>query len=137
MRVLLYGLFVALVLLLELVGVVVLGRSTLSTETYLQAGGSAATMYIGTFDDDGGAYWVEWEDPSCGVWGIPAESDIENFFEVDSSESEIVGTVEVAGCRGHLRPHAAPTRRPGVWPSGGHRAEPTFQHTSSSRYSGE
>jgi hypothetical protein len=98
MNVLLEGLFVALVLVLELVGVVVLGRSTLSRETHSSssspAGGSAtATTYILTAeeDDDGGAYWVDWEDSaSCGLWGVPGEGDIENL-EVNRFESEVVG----------------------------------------------
>ena len=135
MKVLLKGLFVALVLLLELVGVVVLGKYTLSTQTYPAAQGSAATMYIGTPDDDGGTYWVEWEDPSCGVLVANRMGELENF-EVNRSESEVVGIGVAAGCRGHLRPYAAPTRHPGARPSGGHRAEPASEK-SSSTHSGE
>ncbi len=136
MKVLLKGLFVALVLLLELVGVVVLGKSTLSTQTYPAAQGSAATMYIGTPDDDGGTYWVEWENASCSGWGGLGQGDFERFFEVNSTESEVVGRGEAAGCRGHLRPYAAPTRHPGARPSDGHRAEPASEK-SSSTHSGE
>ena len=124
MKVLLEGLFVALVLVLELVGVVVLGRYTVATETHSPAAGSATTRYIVTSDEDGGVYWVEWEDPSCGGWGVPREGDTENF-EVNRSKSEVVGIGEAAGCRGHLRPHAATTRQPGVSPTGGHQAGPT------------
>jgi len=143
MKVLLEGLFVVVVLLLELVGVVVLGRSALSTVTHSSslAGGSAmTTTYIVPSDDqDGVAYWVEWEDPSsCGVWGVVlGEGDVENF-EVNRSKTEVVGIGEAAGCRGHLQAHAATTRQPGVRPpTGGHRAEPTSETASSSRHSGE
>jgi hypothetical protein len=137
MKVLLEGLFVALVLVLELVGVVVLGRSTLITETYPPTGGRATTTtYIVTSDDDnGGAYWVEWEDPSCGGWEVPREGDTENF-EVNRSKSEVVGIGEAAGCRGHLWPHAATMRQPGVRPTGGHQAGPTSENAPST-HSGE
>jgi hypothetical protein len=134
MKLLLEGSFMAMVLLLELVGVVVLERSPLTTVTHpsLLAGGTAATMYILTSDDDhegGGAYWVEWEDPSCGVWGVSGELDIEHI-RVSSSGEEVVGISEAAGCRAQLRPYAATTRQPGVRPSGGHRAERTSENAS-------
>ena len=140
MKVLLEGLFVAVVLLLELVGVVVLGRSTVTTETYPLASWNAApTTYIVTSEDDedGGVYWVEWENASCSGWGGPGEGGFERYFEVNSAESEVVGRGEAAGCRGHLRPHVATTRQPGVRPSGGHRAEPASENAASSRHLGE
>jgi hypothetical protein len=137
MKVLLEGLFVALVLVLEMVGVVVLGKSTLSTQAYPSAQGSATTMYTGTFDGERGTYWVEWEDPSCGMWwSLEEEDDIENF-EVNRSELEVVGIGEAAGCRSHLRPYATTARHPGYRPpSGGHRADPTSENTPS-RHLGE
>ena len=122
MKVLIEGLFVVAVLLLELVGMIVLARHVLTTETYLIASRDAApTTYIVTSDDDydGGDYWVEWEDPACSMWGVPGEGDTK-YFEVSRSGKEVVGIGEAAGCRAHLRPHAATTRRPGVGPSGGH-----------------
>ena len=137
MKVLLEGLFVALVLMLELVGVVMLGRSTLTTEAHpsLMAGRGATTKYIVVgSDDDGGAYWVEWEDPSCGVWGVLGEGDTVENLEVNRSETEVVGTGEAAGCRGHLRPQAATTRQPGVRRTGGHPAVPTTSENASSRH---
>jgi hypothetical protein len=138
MRVLLGGLFVVLVLLLELVGVVVLGKSALNIQTYPSTQASATTMYIGTFDEedsDGTYYWVEWEDPSCGVLGASRVGEVENF-EVNRSNSEVVGVGEAAGCRGHLRPYAATTRHPGARPSVGHRAGPASENMSS-RHLGE
>ena len=121
-----------------------LGRSTLSTVTPSSslAGGSATTTtYIVTSDDqDGVAYWEDWEEPSsCGEWGVVlGEGDFERFFEVNRSKTEVVGRGEAAGCRGHLQAHAAPTRQPGVRPpTGGHRAEPTSEKTPSSRHLGE
>jgi len=122
MKVLIEGLFVVAVLLLELVGMIVLARHVLTTETYLLASRDAApTTYIVTSDDDydRGSYWVEWEDPACSMWGVPAEGDTK-YFRVNRSGKEAVGIGEAAGCRGKLRPHVATTRQPGVGPSGGH-----------------
>jgi hypothetical protein len=126
MKLLLEGLFVALVLELELAGVVVLGRSMVATETYPPAPLSAPTTYIATSHDDGGAYWVEWENPSCDVWRISGEGDTENF-EVNRFESEVVGIGEATGCRGHLRPHTATSRQPGVGSTRRHRAAPSSE----------
>jgi hypothetical protein len=73
MKVLLEGLFVVAVLLLELVGMIVLARHMLTTETYPLASRNAApTTYIVTSEDDydGGAYWAEWEDPACSIRGV-------------------------------------------------------------------
>ena len=139
MKVLLEGLFVVVVLLLELVGVVVLGRSTVTAETYPLASWNAApTTYIVTSEDDedGGAYWVEWENASCSGWGA-GEDAFERFFEVNRSESEVVGRGKAAGCRGHLRPHVPTIRQSSVGPSGGHRAEPASENATSSRHLGE
>lgn len=55
MKLLLEGLFVALVLVLELVGLVMLGRYTVVTETSPPQVGSAMSRYIVPSDDDGGA----------------------------------------------------------------------------------
>ena len=80
MKVLLEGLFVVVVLLLELGGVVVLGRSTVTAETYPLASRNAApTTYIVSSEDDedGVAYRVEWENASCSGWGGLWESDFE------------------------------------------------------------
>ena len=123
MKVLLEGLFVAVVLFLEAVGLIVLGRSTLATETYTLASPNAApTAYFFTseYDKDGGAYWLEWEDTSCALMmGVPGkEGDLENF-EVRRSGKEVVGIGEAAGCRGKLVPYVANTRHPGVRPPGG------------------
>jgi hypothetical protein len=133
MKLFLEGLFVAVVLVLELVGVVVLGRSTLATETYPLAsrGATPVTYIIATHDhEDGGSYWVEWETPSCGLLGVPGDGDTEHF-QVSHSGKEVVGIGEAAGCRAHLRPHAATTRQPGVSPSGGHRADPASEKSPS------
>jgi hypothetical protein len=123
MRVLLEGLFVVAVLLLELVGMIFLARHMPTTETYPLASRNAAptTYIVVTSEDDydGGAYWVEWEDPACSMWGVPGEGDTK-YFEVSRSGKEVVGIGEAAGCRGKLRPHVATTRQPGVGPSGGH-----------------
>ena len=136
MKVLLEGLFMVVVLVLELVGVVMLGRSTLTTEAHpslMAARGATTTYVVVGSDDDGGAYWVEWEDPSsCGVWGVPGEGDTVENFKVNRSESEVVGIGEAAGCRGHLRPQAATTREPGVRRTGRHRAVPTTSENAPS-----
>ena len=130
MKLLLEGLVVALVLIAELVGLVVLATRYTTTTTEarpLESGGSLAIVA----SDDGAAYRrVEWDGSSCGVWGVRWESEssveVNSFSESDAQE-----------CTIRIRPHLTTARHPGGRPTGGHRPEPTTSENASSRHLGE
>ena len=131
----------ALILLSELMGLVVLARHTLSAdEAYRPAQEEGSfTIVVAAQEEEGeGDYrWVEWEgsSSSCNVW----EARREVRRGVNSSESRgSINGGEEESCRGvHVRPHLATTRQPGVRPTGGHRPEPTTSENSPSPTFGE
>ena len=119
----------ALMLIVELVGLVALAKHYTQTTTETPPPAVQKSFAIVASDDgEAEAYqWVEWDASSCGVWGVQRESDIK--ANISESEAE--------DCRVHIRPYlATTTRQPGVVRlAGGHRAEPsTSENASSSRH---
>jgi hypothetical protein len=144
MKLLLGGSLMALILLSELVGLVVLARHTLSAEEAhypAQEEGSFTIVVVAAQEEEGeGDYrWVEWEGPSsssCSVWEVRREAQRRGVNSPESRGS--INGGEEEGCRGvHVRPHLATTRQPGVRPTGGHRPEPTTSENSPSGHLGE
>jgi hypothetical protein len=126
MKLLVQGWLLALVLIVELVGLVALAKHYYTQTTIETPPPPAAWNFAIVASDDGEGYqWVEW-DASCGVWGVQRESE-SSVVEANISEAE------AQECRVHIRPHlATTTRQPGVVRSaGGHRAEPTTEDSSS------
>jgi len=128
MKLLLEGLLMALVLIVELVGLVALAKHY--TQTTTETPPPRAESFAIIASDHGEGYrWVEWDASSCEVWGVQRESDIKaNISEAEAEK-----------CRVHIRPYlATTTRQPGVVRSaGGHRAEPTTSENFPSRHFGE
>ena len=134
MKLLVQGWLLALVLISELVGLVALAKhyyAQTTTETPPPPAAQKNFAIVASADGEG-YQWVEWDASSCGVWGVQRES------ESSVVEANIFSESEVQDCRVHIRPHlATTTRQPGVVrPTGGHRAEPTSEN-STSRQSGE
>jgi hypothetical protein len=130
MKLLVQGWLLALVLIVELVGLVALAKHY--AQTTIETPPPAAWNFAIVASDDGEGYqWVEW-DASCGVWGFQRERARESRVEAN-----IFSEAEAEKCRVHIRPHLATTRQPGVRPTGGQRAEPTTSENSPSRYLGE
>ena len=120
MKLLLEGLLMALVLVVELVGLITLGKHSVSTEAHPPAQGSFSVVAT---QDDGDYLWVEWEGSSCGVWEVQRGGAL----RVNSPEAEGGVNGEEGDCRGvRVRPHLASTRHPGVDRlTGEHRPQPT------------
>jgi hypothetical protein len=135
MKLLVQGWLLALVLIVELVGLVALAKHYY-TQTTIETPPPTTQKNIAIVaSDDGEGYqWVEW-DASCGVvvWGVQRES------ESSVVEANIFSEAEAQECRVHIRPHlATTTRQPGVVrPTGGHRPEPTTSENSPSTPLGE
>ena len=132
MKLLLQGWLLALVLIVELVGVVTLAKYYTQTTTETPPPAAQKSFAI-VASADGEAYqWVEWDASSCGVWGVQRES------ESSVVEANIFSEAEAQECRVHIRPHlATTTRHPGVVRSaGGHRAEPATEDSSSTHLGG-
>jgi hypothetical protein len=125
MKLLLQGWLLALVLIVELVGLVALAKHYTQTTIETPPPAVHKCFAIVASDDGEGYQWVEWDASSCEVWGVQRES--ESCVEANISEAE------AQECRVHIRPHlATTTRQPGVVrPTGGHRAEPTTEDSSS------
>ena len=138
MKLLLQGWLLALVLIVELVGLVALAKhyyTQTTTETPPPA--AQKNFAIVTSADGEGYQWVEWDaasPSSCGVWGgVQRESDGSGVEANSFSEAE------AQECRVHIRPYlATTTRQPGVVRrAGGHRAEQPTSEDSSSTHLGE
>ena len=135
MKLLVQGWLLALVLIVELVGLVALAKHY--TQTTIETPPPAAQKSFAIVaSDDGEAYkWVEWDaSSSCGVvWGVQRES------ESSVVEANFFSEAEAQKCGVHIRPHlATTTRQPGVVrPTGGQRPEPTTSENSPSRHLGE
>ncbi len=136
MKLLVQGWLLALVLIVELVGLVALAKHYYAQITIETPPPPAAWNFAIVDSDDGEGYqWVEW-DASCGVvvWGVQRESESSvveaNIFSEAEAQEE---------CRVHIRPHlATTTRQPGVVrPTGGQHPEPTTSENSPSLTLGE
>jgi hypothetical protein len=131
MKLLLQGWLMALVLIVELMGLVALAKHYTQTTTETPPPAAQKSFAIVASDDGGEPYqWVEWDAASCGVWGVQSESNV---------EADFLSEAEAEKCRVHIRPYlATSTRQPGVVRrAGGHRAEPTTSENFPSRYLGE
>jgi hypothetical protein len=125
MKLLLEGLFAALMLIVVLVSMVALANY--HEQRTIERSPPATQNVAVVASEDGESYQlVEW-DASCDeVWGVQSESDIEvNFSEF-----------EAEACNLQSRPFLATSRHPGVRPTDGHRAEPSSENPPS-RHFGE
>jgi hypothetical protein len=126
MKLLLEGLFAALMLIIVLVSMVALANY--HEQRTLEKPPPATQSFAVVASEDGESYQlVEWN-ASCEARGVQSESDIVevNFSALEAQEE----------CGVHIRPFLATTRHPGVKPSHGRRAEPSSENTAS-RQSGE
>ena len=120
MKLLLTGLLMALMLVSELVGMVVLARYSASTEAHPPEQGSFTVVTTAQGDEDGKYWWVEWEgSSSCGVWEV--QRQVESGVNFPESEGGGLNGEEGDCRRGNVRPHMATTRhlgvvRPTSWP---------------------
>ena len=131
MKLLFEGLLMALVLMVERVGLIALGKHSVSTEAHSPVQGSFTVVAA---QDPSNHRWVEGEGTSCDVWEIQREVELRvKPLEADGGVNGVEGD-----CRGvRVRPHLATTRHPGVdRKPGEHRPQPTSGNFPS-RHSGE
>ena len=128
MKLLLEGLFAALMLIVVLVSMAALANyhEQRTIETHPPAPRSFAVVA----SEDGESYQlVEW-DASCDeVWGVQRESDI-------AVEVNLIALEAQKECGVQIRPFLATSRHPGVRPTDGHRAKPSSENTPSFRHLG-